>query len=119
MRILLVEDHFDSAQLFTAILKKTGHEVRTVHSGRAGVLEAKSSNPEVIISDIGLPDLNGYELAKQVRAQEQFKTTLMIAITGYGQPEDVDQALAAGFDHHMLKPIDWDKLRRLLDAHTP
>ena len=118
MRILLVEDHFDSAQLFTAILKKTGHEVRTVHSGRSGVLEAKSGNPEVIISDIGLPDLNGYELAKQIRAQKQFKDTLMIAITGYGQPEDVDQALAAGFNHHMLKPVDWNKLNGLLETHA-
>ena len=104
--------------MFTAVLKLDGHDVRTVHSGSAGVVEATRDRPEAIRSDTGLPDLNGYEIAKQLRSRDEFKNTLMIAITGYTQPLDVVAALGAGFNRHLPKPVDWEKLRRLLLLST-
>jgi len=113
MRILLVLDHSDYAHFFSSVLNQEGHKVRTVHIGRAGVLEARFSKPDVIVSDIGLPDLNGYELAKQLRSLDVLEGTLMIAISG---DADVQEALDAGFNHHLLKPVDWETLRRLLSS---
>jgi two-component system CheB/CheR fusion protein len=119
MRILIVEDHLDSAQLFSAMLAHYGHEVRSASSGRAGLIQAKSYEPEAIIADIGLPDLTGYELAKELRKQERFKSTILIALSGYGQPLDVETAKAAGFDHHMTKPCNFEQLEALLSHREP
>jgi two-component system CheB/CheR fusion protein len=119
MRILVVEDHLDSAKLFSAMLTHYGHEVRTASSGRAGLTQAKTFRPDAIISDIGLPDLTGYEVARGLRKLDNFKDTLLIALSGYGQPLDVETAKAAGFDHHMTKPCNFEQLEALLSGREP
>ena len=118
MRILVVEDNHDSAALLTLLLKKKGYEVRTVHDGRSGLAEAGAFQPDAIISDIGLPDLNGYEFARQLRLIDAFKDTPLIAISGYGQPSDVEKAIDSGFDHHLLKPYGIEELVALLTAQS-
>jgi two-component system CheB/CheR fusion protein len=79
---------------------------------------AAECQPDVILLDIGMPDMNGYEVARQLRAQASFSDTLLIAVTGYGRASDVRQTEAAGFDHHLVKPIDYDKLQSLLAARA-
>ena len=118
MRILVVEDELGSARLLSVILERSGHEVVTEHDGRSGLARAKSFQPDAVISDIGLPQLNGYELAAELRRDEQFKHSLLIAVSGYGQPSDKERAKAAGFDHHMTKPCDIEQLKALLAAAT-
>ena len=119
MRILVVEDNRDSAAMLTGVLRHAGHEVRTTYSGRSGLIQAKAFQPEAIVSDIGLPDLTGYELAQELRKEERFKETLLIALSGYGQPLDVETAKAAGFNHHMTKPCNIKKLTALLSSREP
>ena len=114
MRILVVEDHADLAKLFSAWLMRNGNEVRTVYSGEAALVEAASFRPDAVICDIGLPDLTGYGVAIELRKQEQYKRTLLIALTAYGRPLDIEAAKAAGFDHHMTKPCDFGELKALL-----
>ena len=116
MRILVVEDHADLAKVFSAWLMHKGHEVRTVYSGGAALVEAASFRPDAVISDIGLPDLNGYGLAIELRKQKQFESTLLIALTAYGRPLDIEAAKTAGFDHHMTKPCDFGELKTLLSS---
>ena len=119
MRILVIEDNRDAAVMLTAILTRRGHEVRTAYSGRSGLVQAKVLMPDAVISDIGLPDITGYEIAQELRKDEPFKDTLLIALSGYGQPLDVETAKAAGYDHHMTKPCDIDRLIALLSSREP
>ena len=119
VRILLIEDNRDAAVMLAAILTSNGHEVRTVHSGRSGIIHAKSTLPDAIISDIGLPDLSGYEIAKQLRSDARFKNTPMIAVTGYGQLADREKATEAGFNHFVLKPYKAEELLALLTRREP
>ena len=119
MRVLLIEDNRDAAQMLSAILTHNGHEVRTAYSGRSGLVQAKSLPPDAIISDIGLPDLSGYEIAKQLRLGARFRNTPMIAVTGYGQPSDRAKATEAGFDHFFLKPYKAEEMLALLNPEEP
>jgi CheY-like chemotaxis protein len=98
------------------MLTHYGHEVRTASSGRAGLTQAKSFQLDVVISNIGLPDLTGYEVARGLRKLDNFKNTLLIALSGYGQRLDVESAKAAGFDHHMMKPCNSERLEALLSG---
>ncbi|HTM21270.1 MAG TPA: ATP-binding protein [Kofleriaceae bacterium] len=116
-RILLVEDHEDSRELLTDVLQLHGHQVRQVADGRAGVDAALEEPPEVMIIDIGLPALDGYGVARQVRA-ELGERVYLIALTGYGQPDDRRRALDAGFDVHITKPVDSMALLDLLARHV-
>jgi two-component system CheB/CheR fusion protein len=116
LRILVVDDNEDSAQSMSALLKLQGHEVALADAGRVALAAAQDTRPDVILLDIGMPDMNGYEVARQLRSQTSFSDTLLVAVTGYGRPSDVQQTQAAGFDHHLVKPIDYDKLESLLDA---
>jgi DNA-binding response OmpR family regulator len=79
---------------------------------------AHDSRPDVILLDIGMPGMNGYEVARQLRAQAAFSDTLLVAVTGYGRASDVKQTESAGFDHHLVKPIDYEKLQSLLAARA-
>ena len=116
LRILVVDDNEDSAHSMSALLKLQGHEVELADAGRIALERAQARRPDVILLDIGMPDMNGYEVARQLRSQQGFADTLLVAVTGYGRPSDVQQTQAAGFDHHLVKPIDYDKLESLLDA---
>lgn len=111
--VLIVEDNEDSRELLATILKKRGHKVFTAEDGPSGVASALSRRPRVMLVDIGLPGLDGYGVARQVRAQIG-KNVYLVAITGYGQPEDRKRAIEAGFDMHLTKPVDIGAIDRLL-----
>jgi len=88
------------------------------HAGPAALKLANEGRPDVILLDIGMPGMNGYEVARQLRGQGAFADTLLIAVTGYGRASDVKQTESAGFDYHLVKPIDYDKLQSLLAARS-
>ncbi|MEY4514696.1 MAG: hypothetical protein RLZZ450_6818 [Pseudomonadota bacterium] len=111
--VLVVEDNEDSRELLATILKKRGHKVYTAEDGPSGVEAALSRRPRVMLVDIGLPGLDGYGVAQQVRAKLG-KSVLLVAISGYGQPEDRKRAIEAGFDTHLTKPVDIAAIDRLL-----
>jgi CheY-like chemotaxis protein len=116
LRILVVDDNQDSASSMTLLLEMSGHEVSVANSGHAALELAAERKPDAILLDIGMPGMNGYEVARRLRQQAAFADTLLVAITGYGRASDVEQTGAAGFDHHLVKPIDYDKLQALLAA---
>jgi len=111
--VLIVEDNEDSRELLSAILARRGHRVFTAEDGLRGVEEALKRRPQVLLVDIGLPGLDGYGVARQVRGQLG-DSVYIVAITGYGQPEDRRLAVQAGFDMHWTKPIDVAMIERLL-----
>jgi len=113
-RILVVDDNLDSAQSLSLLLSICGYETHAVYDGLAAVESAANFRPDVVLLDIGLPQLNGYEVARRIRGQEWGKEMVLIALTGWGQREDRQRSKEAGFDHHLTKPVDPDALRALL-----
>ena len=113
-RILIVDDNVDVARGVARLLKILGHEVATAHDGPSGMEAARGFLPDVILLDIGLPGMNGYEVATRLRAEEFGKAALIVAISGYGQDEDRRRSREAGFDHHLVKPVDHGALATLL-----
>ena len=115
-RILVVDDNADAAEMLLMALETFGCEVRAAHSAHAALAMAQEFAPEVALLDIGLPDLNGYELARRLRATDTGRHMRLIAATGWGQEKDRQRAFDAGFDHHLTKPIDFDRLRSVLGS---
>jgi PAS domain S-box-containing protein len=113
-RILLVDDNADAALLLATLLEADGHQLRVCDTAAAALHAAQEQVPQVCILDIGLPDMIGYELAARLRALPGLGDALFIALTGYGQPADRAQSKAAGFDHHLVKPVDFRQLSLLL-----
>jgi len=113
-RILVVDDNVDAAEMLATVLQLDGHQAWVVHDGKAALAAAQTHRPEVILLDIGLPELNGYEVAKRLRAQEAFRRTMIVALTGFGQERDCQQSLDAGCDAHLTKPIAPQELRIFL-----
>jgi CheY-like chemotaxis protein len=112
--ILVVEDDDDTRTVLRFMLEAEGARVETAGSGVEGVAAAQRTRPEVVLCDIGLPDIDGLEVARRLRADDALSPTRLIALTGYGQAEDVRQAIAAGFDAHVTKPVNLDQLMALL-----
>jgi signal transduction histidine kinase len=112
LRILVVDDNADAADSLTLLLKLDGHQTQSVHTPSAALECAQRFEPEVILLDIGLPGMDGYEVARRIRARGS--RARLIALTGYGQSEDVQRAREAGFDEHLVKPADPQELRRKL-----
>lgn len=113
-RVLLVEDNPDTADSMVLLLEMLGHRVDLAPDGASALGLAASRRPEVMLVDIGLPDIDGYEVARRIRDDASFASVLLVAVTGYGQREDRERALAAGFDHHFVKPVDPDELDAFL-----
>ena len=113
-RVLVVDDNLDSADTMAELVRIWGHDVRTAHDGLTALEAARSFNPQVVLLDVGLPGMDGYELARRLRA-EGLAGDLLVSITGYGQEEDRRRAEEAGFDHHLTKPVDPDTLLRLFN----
>jgi CheY-like chemotaxis protein len=109
-RVLVVEDNADAREGLRLLLTYAGHEVETSEDASSGLDKLKSFRPEVALIDIGLPGVDGYALARMARQTPEAKATYLVALTGYGQAEDRQKALAAGFDMHMTKPVDPAKL---------
>jgi PAS domain S-box-containing protein len=113
--VLVVDDNRDSADGLAMLLEMLGHEVAVAYDGAEAVACAERLRPAVMLLDIGLPTLNGYQVAQQVRGKPWGKDMLLVAQTGWGQQEDKRRAQEAGFDHHLTKPVDIDAITRLLD----
>jgi PAS domain S-box-containing protein len=116
LKILIVDDNVDAAQMLAVFLEASGHAVLVEHQSRRGLDRARVEVPDVCLLDIGIPEMDGNELARRLRAQPETSTAILIAVTGYGQEEDRQKAAAAGFDHHLVKPVDPAKLSALLAA---
>jgi CheY-like chemotaxis protein len=111
--VLLVEDDLDAAEGMTMLLELLGHEVRTVHDGIAALTEAARTLPEVVLIDIGLPQLDGYEVAARMRSMPGMRQAVLVALTGHGTTADVERAFVAGFEHHLTKPVDLERVEAL------
>jgi CheY-like chemotaxis protein len=105
-RILVIDDSRDAAESMALLLKLRGHEVRTAHDGGEAIPAAEAFQPDVVFLDIGLPGMDGYEVARRMRRQQTGSKVLLVALTGYGQDEDRRRSGEAGFDHHLVKPAD-------------
>jgi len=117
-RILVVDDNVDAANALRYLLENDGHEVKVAGDGPAGLALARDFRPDFLLLDIGLPRMNGYEIAKQVREDKALRNVTIIAITGYGQANDRALASAAGFDHHLTKPVEFHSLQKLFRVTT-
>jgi len=116
LRVLVVEDNVDSAELLNFMLQLGGHETRMAHDGSTALDIARTFQPDVILCDIGLPRISGYDVAAGLRRQPEFQRTVLIALTGYGQDEDRRRAEDAGFNYHLTKPVEPEALAALLDS---
>jgi two-component system CheB/CheR fusion protein len=112
-RVLVIEDNLDCAATLKEVLELNGQEVAVAYDGREGLAKARSLKAELVFCDIGLPELDGYEVARRIRADPDLAPTL-VALTGYARPEDQRLAIEAGFDHHLGKPLELARLEELL-----
>ena len=116
LRILIVDDNQDLAHLMSLLLKATGNEICIAHDGQEGLDKAEKFKPDVVLLDIGLPVLNGYEACRRIREKSWGKNVCIIASTGWGGAEDRRQTQEAGFDHHMVKPVDMQAMLKILEG---
>ena len=114
LRVLVVDDNHDAAEVLSMLLESIGVNVQTVNSGPAALAALPGYQPNVILMDIGMPGMNGYEVARRIREQPQYNDIKMVALTGWGQEEDRRQSEDAGFDHHLTKPVDFKLLKELI-----
>jgi CheY-like chemotaxis protein len=114
LRLLVVDDNPDAAQMMALLLEAAGYRVAAEATSHAALRRAEAERPDVCLLDIGLPDLDGYQLARRIRELPGMADSLLVAVTGYGQHADRIKALAAGFDHHLVKPVDTAQLSALL-----
>ncbi len=112
LRVLIVEDNVDMAESLATLLAHWGHQVQLAYDAASALEVAARARPEIILSDLGLPGMDGYELARRLRAEPAFGKVVLVALSGYGRPEDQRRALEAGFDHHLVKPPDLAQLAR-------
>jgi signal transduction histidine kinase/ActR/RegA family two-component response regulator len=118
-RVLVVEDHRDAAETLRELLELSGCTVEVAYTGRRGVEAARRFRPDVVLCDLGLPEMNGYEVAAALRADPTTAAARLIALSGYGREEDVLRCRQAGFDLHLTKPVEFAALERLLEAPPP
>ena len=114
LSVLVVDDNRDSAEMLQVLLTMLGHSVTVAHTGRRSIDTVVDTNPHVVLLDIGLPDMSGYEVAREIRSSNASPARL-IALTGWGQEEVAQQAADAGFDQHLTKPADPAVLERILN----
>jgi PAS domain S-box-containing protein len=114
LRVMVVDDNVDAAQMLAALLEVQGHALSVEYDGQGALERARRERPEVLLLDIGLPDMDGYELARRLRAQPESAHATLVALTGYGQRQDREQAHDAGFDHYLVKPADLGEVAEVL-----
>jgi CheY-like chemotaxis protein len=117
-RILVVDDLRDSAESLARLLRIEGNEVRTAHDGLEAVAVAADFRPELVLMDIGMPKMDGYEACRRIRNLPFGSEVILVAVTGWGQAEDRRKSQAAGFDHHMVKPVEPVAIEKLLQRLT-
>jgi two-component system CheB/CheR fusion protein len=113
-RILVVDDNVDSAESMAMLLRAMGHDVHTAHDGVSALEKADAHKPEIVLLDIGLPGMSGYTVGARMREIDALRKVRLIAMTGYAQEEDRKRSRDAGFDHHLVKPVDLATLAALL-----
>lgn len=113
-RVLVVDDNVDLAGSLVMPLKMSGHAARMLHDGQSALEAALIERPDAVLLDIGLPGLDGFEVARRIRQQPALKAVLLIALTGYGRATDRQRSQEAGFDHHLVKPADFDEVQKIL-----
>jgi CheY-like chemotaxis protein len=118
-RVLVVDDNRDSTETLSLLLKVKGYESRMAGDGEEALAVADEFRPDIVILDLGLPKMGGYEIAQQLRQKPYGATFTLVALTGWGGKDVRDKAAASGFDYHLLKPIQWEELERLLAAPRP
>jgi CheY-like chemotaxis protein len=119
LRVLVVDDNVDTAHGLARLLQRRGHEISLAHDGMQALERSREVSPEAILLDIGLPGIDGFEVVRRLRAEGCCPDTLIIAVTGYGQEEDRLRATEAGFDYHLVKPVDLEELSELLRKAEP
>lgn len=118
MRVLIVDDCKDTVDSLSILLHLWGHEVRVAYDGATAADTASNFKPEVVLLDILLPGLNGYQVARQLRQIPELSGTLLVAVTGYAENGDFAKSQEAGFDRQLVKPVELDELQRLLEERT-
>ncbi|WP_025872720.1 hybrid sensor histidine kinase/response regulator [Methylobacillus glycogenes] len=116
--IMVVDDNADGAEMLASLMNMMGYVTLVENGSHSALNTAREAQPQICILDIGLPDMDGNELARRLRAQPETANALLIAVTGYGQPGDKETSLQAGFDHYLIKPVDISSLFTLLAAET-
>jgi CheY-like chemotaxis protein len=114
LRVMVVEDNIDTAKSVTLLLDQAGCLTKTVHDGLTALEAADAFHPEAVLLDIGLPGLDGYQVARRLRGDPQHAAVRLIAVSGYGKEQDQQRSKEAGFDHHLVKPVNFDSLMALL-----
>jgi PAS domain S-box-containing protein len=117
-KVLVADDNGDAAQTLALILKMSGYDVHLATSGGEALQLARRERPDAMFLDIGMPDMSGYEVAGKVRQEQWGESALLVAVTGWGQPNDKEMARAAGFNHHLTKPVDLEQVAQLLAAYS-
>jgi CheY-like chemotaxis protein len=115
-RVLIIEDNVDAANSLREVLELAEHSVEVAHAGPDGLRKARAFAPDVVLCDIGLPGMNGHEVARALRADPALRSVFLVALSGYALPEDLAKAMEAGFDGHLAKPPNLEKLERLIDG---
>jgi CheY-like chemotaxis protein len=113
-RVLVVDDNVDAATSLLMLLRLEGHTVEAAFTSRSALEKFDKFQPEVVFLDIGLPEMDGYQVAREMRKKFLPNPVSLVALTGYGQAEDRERAMAAGFDEHLVKPVEFDALQRVL-----
>ncbi len=113
-RVLVVDDNIDCALSLAMLLEDAAHDVRTAHDGPAALEAALAFRPDVVLLDIGLPALDGFEVAKAIRKDPAFADMVLVAVTGYGGDTDRERSRDAGFNHHLIKPTDFTEVEQIL-----
>lgn len=117
-RVLIVEDNQDAGEMYRILIELSGHEVLVAENGTRGLELLKSARPDIALVDIGLPGMDGYEIARRFRAEPNTKHVMLVALTGHASPLDRDRSQQAGFDLHLIKPVDAAALQSLLDGNA-
>jgi len=113
----VVDDNVDAAESLAVLLRLEGHEVRVAPDGPAALAAAQAEPPEMVVLDLGMPGMDGFEVARRLRGQPGSDGVLLVALTGWAQEEDRRRCYEAGFDGHLPKPVEWDALRQFLAHH--
>jgi two-component system CheB/CheR fusion protein len=113
--VLIIEDNADAAESLELVLTVGHHEVAVARDGPTGIARARQFRPDVVLCDVGLPGMDGYEVARSFRADETLRGAFLVALTGYARPEDIQRAADAGFDRHLAKPPDPEGLLRQIE----
>jgi CheY-like chemotaxis protein len=113
-RVLIIEDNLDAAQTLREVLELSNHAVEVARDGTEGLLKARIFEPDVVLCDLGLPMMDGYTVARQIRSDPRLMSTFLVALSGYALQEDIDRSRAAGFDRHVAKPARVETIEKLL-----